>query len=277
MKGATRKKLKYDVEEEKWGMEQPAPCKPPPLPQVEEELGSHEPPPSLRSNMAVGSRDDTTTAPGSRLAGAHGAQKTILDYAERKPPEPAGSPTHDDSQPLAKEEKDCFERSIRREQGATEGADLDRADIMKEEISRTPQNTLRREENKRNTMMIATPSMGNAIKCSINRKGFCSTHGVQAKKSQISSQKWRDRGGGRGFGYVTVKSTKYLCKPGILAKRIDHIEPESRNLDKPGCEDNNLTGRVRDLDEGVSLSNNYLEDRQIKESRKSESGSADGD
>ena len=54
MKGATRKKLKYDVEEEKWGMEQPAPCKPPPLPQVEEELGSHEPPPSLMSNMAVG-------------------------------------------------------------------------------------------------------------------------------------------------------------------------------------------------------------------------------
>ena len=32
MKGATRKKLKYDMEEEKWSMEQPAPSKQPPQP-----------------------------------------------------------------------------------------------------------------------------------------------------------------------------------------------------------------------------------------------------
>ena len=34
VKGATRKKLKYNEEEEKWGMEQPTPSEPPPLPQA---------------------------------------------------------------------------------------------------------------------------------------------------------------------------------------------------------------------------------------------------
>ena len=129
------------------------------------------------------------------------------------------------------------------EQGAIEGAGLEEADTRWEEIPRIPQNTIRGEQNKRNTVMLATPSMGNTIKCSITRNGFCSTHEVQAKKSLISSQKMRDGSGGRGFGYVTVNSTKYFCKPGILAKKNDYIKPKSENLNTPGYEENNLVQR----------------------------------
>ena len=49
-------------------------------------------------------------------------------------------------------------------------------------------------------------------KCSMEKNGFCSTHQVQGEKFQIPVTKWKDRGGGRGFGNVTRKITKYRCK-----------------------------------------------------------------
>ena len=136
--------------------------------------------------------------------------------------------------------------------GAFEGAVSEEVNTRKEEIPQTPKNTMKRGKDRRNTMLLATPSMGNTINCNIDRKGFCSTHGERAEKTLITSKKWRDRGGGRGFGYVTVKSTKYYCKPGVIAKKSIDIDQESRNLDMPGSVSNNLTGLVRDLDVGVS-------------------------
>ena len=67
-----------------------------------------------------------------------------------------------------------------------------------------------------------------------------------------TSKKWKDRGGGRGFGYVTVKSTKFYCKPGIIAKKVLTITEESRNLDMPDSEYYNLTGFVSNLDVGIN-------------------------
>ena len=80
-------------------------------------------------------------------------------------------------------------------------------------------------------------------------------------KRNITSKKWKDRGGGRGFGWVSQKTTKYLCEPGIVAKRkpsVSNISKESRNLDrKTGCADNNLYltrayGQVETSDVGIS-------------------------
>ena len=94
-------------------MEQLASSKPPPLPRVEDNIGSNRPPLNLGSSVVEvqegakpttpipihGAAPVTSPSPplplhdkghvGNRLVGAHGVQKTILDYAERKPPEPA--------------------------------------------------------------------------------------------------------------------------------------------------------------------------------------------
>ena len=67
-----------------------------------------------------------------------------------------------------------------------------RRQYLREEIPCKPQNTMRGGQNK-NTMMLAT---GNTVQCRLNRKGFCSTHEVKAKKSL------RDRGGGEGLAML---------------------------------------------------------------------------
>ena len=54
-----------------------------------------------------------------------------------------------------------------------------------------------------------TPSVDN---CKFDRKGYCKEHNYQAKKVTVSSKKWKDRGGGKGYGYVSQKVTKFICK-----------------------------------------------------------------
>ena len=44
------------------------------------------------------------------------------------------------------------------------------------------------------------------VKCQF-QEGFCIQHNVKG----VPSKKWRDRGKGRGFGYVTSKLVRYRC------------------------------------------------------------------
>ena len=48
--------------------------------------------------------------------------------------------------------------------------------------------------------------------CIATKKGHCSQHGTKMIKNVITSKKWCDRGNGRGYGYKTMKTTKYICK-----------------------------------------------------------------
>ena len=48
--------------------------------------------------------------------------------------------------------------------------------------------------------------------CIATKKGHCSQHGTKMTKNVITSKKWCDRGNGRGYGYKTMKTTKYICK-----------------------------------------------------------------
>ena len=95
-------------------------------------------------------------------------------------------------------------------------------------------------------IITTTPSVGPHQKCDINRKGFRKSHNQQAKKMLISSQKWKDRGGGHGFGYVTIKASKFFCKTKVDACLSNSISEESRNLiiNNQECEEVNLTGLV---------------------------------
>ena len=42
-------------------------------------------------------------------------------------------------------------------------------------------------------------------------RGFCMQHNVKGVRYIVTSKKWRDRGKGKGFGYVTSKLVRYRC------------------------------------------------------------------
>ena len=54
-------------------------------------------------------------------------------------------------------------------------------------------------------------------RCEPDKKGACRVHECAMRKIKISTKKWKDRGKGRGFGFVSVRVTKYACD----AKRLD--------------------------------------------------------
>ena len=77
----------------------------------------------------------------------------------------------------------------------------------------------------------------------MRKNGYCVTHQVQTKKFHVLSQKWKDRGKGRGFGYVTTKVAKFQCSGGVLSHSIGNNSSASRNLDNsPGQISDYLTG-----------------------------------
>ena len=59
--------------------------------------------------------------------------------------------------------------------------------------------------------------------CNINRKrGYCSSHDVTARRILVTTKKWKDRGGGKGFGYVSSRVVKYICQAKSNPVSDDH-------------------------------------------------------
>ena len=50
-----------------------------------------------------------------------------------------------------------------------------------------------------------------STKCEFTKKGVCINHGTTSTKIVVPSKKWKDRGGGKGYGYVTTRVTKNIC------------------------------------------------------------------
>ena len=48
--------------------------------------------------------------------------------------------------------------------------------------------------------------------CTFTRNGICEQHLVAGTRLSIPAKKWKDRGRGKGFGWVTTRTTRYLCK-----------------------------------------------------------------
>ena len=65
-------------------------------------------------------------------------------------------------------------------------------------------------ENQRNE--VVSTSMGD--RCNIMKNGMCEQHQKMSFKYQVTSKVWRDRGGGRGYGFVSRKVTKRICRAG---------------------------------------------------------------
>ena len=86
---------------------------------------------------------------------------------------------------------------------------------------------------------------------------MCKNHGTTSKKISVQSQKWKDRGGGKGFGFVTKHVTRYIC---TARKSLPIVSDISTN---------NL---ITDMDQDNLgfMSNGGISDLSLEHSRKSE-------
>ena len=95
----------------------------------------------------------------------------------------------------------------------------------------------------------------NAKKCLFTKKGVCQEHLVPGKKLVIPSKVWKDRGGGRGFGYVSKKSTRYICMVEKNLRRASNISTRDViDVNKAGQRNNNILGAA-----GIMVPGNILE------------------
>ena len=59
---------------------------------------------------------------------------------------------------------------------------------------------------------IPTPSSSRKDQaCEPDRGGYCTVHECVGKFVPVSTKKWKDRGKGRGYGYVSGKTKKFIC------------------------------------------------------------------
>ena len=50
-----------------------------------------------------------------------------------------------------------------------------------------------------------------SVPCEHNKHGFCRTHRTLSKQIEVTKSTWKDRGGGKGFGFVKSKVKKFIC------------------------------------------------------------------
>ena len=107
---------------------------------------------------------------------------------------------------------------------------------MKEDV---PDNLQYKETTKEEREI--TPSVEQqeekAVVCVGTKQGQCETHGCDGEFVKISSKKWRDRGKGRGYGYVQTKVRKFICRYKKSNPSTSTVNPKDRFRDDPARDD----------------------------------------
>ena len=119
-----------------------------------------------------------------------------------------------------------------------------------EKAQRTP--SMHKNENKE---MFKDTNV--STKCEFTRKGVCKNHGTTSTKISVPIQKWKDRGGGKGYGFVTKRVTRYIC---TARKSLPIVFDISTN---------NLIADM-DQDNLGFKSNDGISDESLEHSRRSE-------
>ena len=93
------------------------------------------------------------------------------------------------------------------------------------------------------SMVLENKNTDGADKCVYYKRGMCGKHGKRGVDTKVSSQVWKDRGGGRGYGWVTRKVMKYRCivEPSLSTERSF----------SPGSESEICTTRNKSESEGA--------------------------
>ena len=68
--------------------------------------------------------------------------------------------------------------------------------------------------------VTVAPSVGEYVEQCEFKRGFCLRHKAKGEKFIEVSRRWRDRGGGKGFDWITSRRVRYRCRgrdnPGSL-------------------------------------------------------------
>ena len=106
-----------------------------------------------------------------------------------------------------------------------------------------------------------------AKKCLFTKKGVCQEHQVPGKKLSIPSKVWKDRGGGRGFGYVSKKSTRYICMVEKNLRRESNISTRDvSDINNAGLSENTTLGATGIIGQGDYLEHSRMTDISRNES-----------
>ena len=288
--GATRKKLKYELIREDWGEQTCIDNSTPPGSSkaskepttdkgatVANKGAAQTAPPTPCKNKGGDTESSSATlkAPGSQESRHHLQQSSIRMLAVQRPPEPAGNKLRSKEGPISAEQRDTFaDNAMMGDMGEEE---RDEEEDLTEEQRTSSENvgSLEEEQKKEKNTLTTTPSV---VRCEVNRKGYCKTHQCQAEKRVIKSQVWKDRGAGRGFGYVSKKVTKYACMrrvntipqvsdAPVMGGLVISNNKKSRNLSEPGHDRNILTGFMGTCSAGFE-SENLLDQDGLPEEEK---------
>ena len=78
-------------------------------------------------------------------------------------------------------------------------------------------------------------SFGGGGVCDFTKNGRCKVHNVDGVS--VPSKKWGDRGGRRGFGWITKRVQKFICKARNSGTKVSNIStkrdvPDDLAMDK---------------------------------------------
>ena len=90
--------------------------------------------------------------------------------------------------------------------------------------------------NNEDTTTVEPIRNGSVVRevCLYDKNGFCSFHQMTGIRFEVTEQKWKDRGGGKGFGFVRKKVKKYRCRRLNTGPDASSISTSDDALSKPG-------------------------------------------
>ena len=96
-------------------------------------------------------------------------------------------------------------------------------------------------------ILATAPSSEEEMFCKPDNRGQCEceTHNCSMTKLKIPTKKWRDRGGGKGFGWVKTILTKYRCNAGPDAKNTPCPNYPEKAMTSSGLSDLINSGAIQ--------------------------------
>ena len=115
-------------------------------------------------------------------------------------------------------------------------------------------------QTENDTGQQAMPSMSSREEsmnkvCNILKNGMCEQHGIMSTRILVTSKVWKDRGGGRGYGYVTKKVKKPVCRAKNIPPVVSNISTEDRSVSHVG----DSGTKVKVTLDGILARGNYSE------------------
>ena len=156
------------------------------------------------------------------------------------PPEPAGTVNHATRETCKIGKHEGFEKDQNQRMGENKSKEHSEKDQERIENGAKDEKVVEKEENKTNIGQQATPSMSSKDEtmsgesmnklCNILKNGMCEQHGIMSTMVQITSKVWKDRGGGQGYGYVSKKVNKPVCRAKNEPPLVSNISTDERSM-----------------------------------------------